>query len=70
VSFSDFHRILNTSVCKYCLFNDHENSDNRLLREMSAYALLLYVVLESRIQVVEEGFIFIVLIYELLHNLL
>lgn len=57
VSFNDFHRILNTSVCKYLLFTDHGKSEKPLLSELSAYAFLLYVVRKSRIQVVEEGFI-------------
>lgn len=55
VSLSNSHRIVNSSVCKYLLFKDHENADKLVLSEMSAQALLLSTVLEHRIQMVEEG---------------
>lgn len=49
--------ILNTSVCKGLFFNDHGSWDKPFLSEMSAHEFLLQLILESRTQVAEEGFI-------------
>lgn len=56
--------ILNTSVCKGLFFNDHGSWDKPFLSEMSAHEFLLQLILESRTQVAEEGFIWTVLIHE------